>query len=83
MYHLISGVKSMTGNDLPDLRSMDLPYSEELLRIISKAMNSLPERRYKTAEDMLSDVQNIRIRDKDFCKLKEYKKYIMESAGCL
>lgn len=83
MYHLISGVKSMTGNDLPDLRSMDLPYSEELLRIISKAMNSLPERRYKTAEDMLSDVQNIRIRDKDFCKLKRIQKIYYGISGLL
>ena len=83
MYHLISGVKSMTGNDLPDLRSMYLPYSEELLRIISKAMNPLPERRYKTAEDMLSDVQNIRIRDKDFCRLKRIQKIYYGISGLL
>lgn len=44
--------------------------SEELLRIISKAMNPVPEQRYKSAADMLSDIQNIRTRDKDFRRLK-------------
>lgn len=44
--------------------------SEELLRIISKAMNPLQEQRYKSAADMLSDIQNIRTRDKDFRRLK-------------
>lgn len=44
--------------------------SEELLRIISKAMNPMPEQRYKSAADMLSDIQNIRTRDKDFRRLK-------------
>ena len=44
--------------------------SEELLRIISKAMNPVPEQRYKSAADMLSDIQNIRTRDKDFQRLK-------------
>ena len=44
--------------------------SEDLLRIISKAMNPLQEQRYKSAADMLSDIQNIRTRDKDFRRLK-------------
>lgn len=44
--------------------------SDELLRIISKAMNPVPEQRYKSAADMLSDIQNIRTRDKDFRRLK-------------
>lgn len=81
MYHLVSGIAPEAEKDKnPSLLTMDLPYSEALLGIISRAMSISREERYDSASEMLSDLLNIQTRNKELCKLK--KKQIVFNILC-
>lgn len=60
MYHLVSGVSPQAGDpEIVPLECMDLPYSKEIMAIISKAMNVVKEERYASAEEILADLIRI------------------------
>lgn len=47
-----------------------LPYSDGYCSIIEKALRRNPDKRYPTAEAMLSDLNSIKQRDRDYARLK-------------
>lgn len=71
-YHLMTGcLPDVEDEYLPLLSEYDLPYSDALVSIVEKAMNTDINRRYKSAEKMLAAIDNIRRQD------SRYKKYFL------
>lgn len=76
IYHamtLTSPVEVLTRNgDIWDV-PRPMPYSQLLLDIIERAIKRDVAERYQTANDMLSDVLSIRVRDRRYNRLKRIK----------
>ncbi|NCB91973.1 MAG: serine/threonine-protein kinase [Clostridia bacterium] len=63
-FHLMMGISpadpQVAGQSIT---SYELPYSDQLLEIIEKAMRTNPMERYHTADDMLGDILHMKDRD--------------------
>ncbi len=62
LYHLLEGNRP-SKNAKEVVRLSDRKFSPQVVRIISKAMNLNPDRRYQTADEMREDFLNLRKRD--------------------
>lgn len=62
LYHLLSG-RRPSRNAKEVVRLSDKKFSPQVVRIISKAMDSNPDRRYQTADEMRKDFLNLREND--------------------
>lgn len=85
-YHVLTGVHPMPyqpqGQPQRPLESYKLPYGQELLRIVSKAMEPMREKRYQSAREMESDILNIKRRDKEYRRAALGQR-ILVLTGCL
>ncbi len=59
-YHLISGRLPVPGSRNPPLAQMNLPYQRDFLRILDRAMERRPARRYASARQMGERLQRWR-----------------------
>lgn len=80
MYHLLTGQRPDSTNRIDGLLySNNIKIGYSLIQIINKAMSKYVESRYKTADDMLHDLNNINVNDYLYEKKVKRKRRLLFS----
>lgn len=85
-YHVMTGVHPIPyrpyGQLQRPLESYQLPYGQELMRIVTKAMEPMREKRYQSAREMEADILGMKRRDKEYRRAAAGQR-VLVLAGCL
>lgn len=85
-YHVITGIQPAPyqplGPKLRPLESFKLPYGQDFLKIISKAMEPMREKRYQSAAELEGDILGMKRRDKEYRRAARGQRFLA-AAGCL